>query len=441
MKAQFSLKRRLLGYISIFCILLGCILVFSAYKISLSEIDEIIDAQMEYLAERVALNAKPIESQYNQHKRYQEEDLFIDVWAYADSKHLSHPHHLLVEPKTQAGFYTQSTAHGEWITYILPTPEYQIQISQPESVRQHLAWELAGSMLIPYVVIIPLALLALIYIIRRSLKPLDDLRDELNKRSSSDLNTIQRKAYPEELQPTIDEMNQLFERIVHAQQEQKQFVADAAHELRTPVTALNLQTKILLSQFPEEKNLQNLSQGLARIQHLVTQLLSLARQDVSTHEQLQRTEFKLNDVALNCVEQLMNMAMAKEIDLGFVRNDPIKLLSMEHSIHSIIFNLIDNAIKYTPVAGMINISVFRDSEGMACILVEDSGPGIDPSMHEQVLKRFYRVHHHLEVGSGLGLAIVDKAIHSLGGVLILSRSQELNGLSALVKLPPHTSSI
>ena len=263
----------------------------------------------------------------------------------------------------------------------------------------------------------------------------DDFKDELSQRNSISLEAIQQQNYPEELLPTINEMNHLFERISQSQQEQRQFVADAAHELRTPITALNLQTQILLSQFPEENNLHNLSKGLARMQHLVTQLLTLAKQDGSLSVQSQPMALKLNDVALNCVEQLMNLAMEKEIDLGFERNDPIHMISIEQSIHSIVFNLIDNAIKYTPSSGIINISVFQDASGMACIQIEDSGPGIDPALYDQVRKRFYRVHHHLEVGSGLGLSIVDKAIQHLGGELILSKSADLGGLNSLVKLP------
>lgn len=435
MATQYSLKKRLIRYTSIFSILLGCVLVFSAYKISLEEIDEILDAQMVYLAERVALNPKPIQSEFDTHKRYHEEDLFIDIWSYADPTQQSHPHHLLVGPKRKAGFYRQESPSGTWTTYVVPTQGYQIQISQQEKVRQHLALELAGSMFIPYLLIIPFALLGLIYIIGRSLKPLDDFKSELAKRDPDSLKAIQNRNYPEELIPTIDEMNHLFERISLAQQEQRQFVADAAHELRTPITALNLQTKILMSQFPEEENLQNLSKGLARMQHLVTQLLALAKQDSTLKNEVQVTQFKLNDVALNCVEQLVNLAMEKEIDLGFIRNDDVILKSVEHSLHSIIFNLIDNAIKYTPVSGMINISVFSDIHDFAYILIEDSGLGIDPEMYDKVLKRFYRVHHHLEVGSGLGLSIVDKAIQHLGGTLTLSRSEELGGLSVLVKIP------
>ena len=436
MASPYSLKKRLIRYTSVFSILLGCVLIFSAYKISLEELNEILDAQMVYLAERLEQDPRPIQSNFDVHKRYHEEDLFIDVWQYNNPVSLKDaPHHVILEQKQKKGFFSQETTHGTWITYILPTEKYQIQISQQENVRQHLALELAASMFFPYLLIIPFALLGLIYIIRRSLQPLEDFKAELATRDSNSLKAIQNEHYPDELAPTILEMNHLFERISDAQQEQRQFVADAAHELRTPITALNLQTKILIEQFPEDKNLQNLSKGLARMQHLVTQLLALAKQDTSLNYVAQVTKFKLNDVALNCVEQLMNLAMEKDIDLGFERNEPILLKSIEHSIHSIIFNLIDNAIKYTPVAGMINISVFADINDFAYVLIEDSGLGIDPEHYEKVLKRFYRVHHHLEVGSGLGLSIVDQAIHHLGGTLTLSRSEELGGLSVLVKVP------
>lgn len=435
MVTHYSLKKRLIGYTSLFSVLLGCVLIVSAYKISLEEMTEILDAQMQYLAERVSLNIRPLQSHYDTHKHYHEEDLFIDVWAYADKSDQSHEYQLLVAPKKKAGFYRQETPQGTWITYVIPTENYQIQISQQEKVRQVLALELAGSMFLPYLLIIPFGLMGFILIIRRNLKPLDDFKSELAQRDPDSLVAIRNTDYPEELLPTINEMNHLFERISLAQLEQRQFVADAAHELRTPITALNLQTQILLSQFPEEKNLLNLSKGLARMQHLVTQLLALAKQDASLSHELQVTQFKLNDVALNCVEQLMNLAMEKDIDLGFVRNETVILKSVEHSLHSIIFNLIDNAIKYTPVSGMINISVFADIHDFAYVLIEDSGSGIDPHMYDKVLKRFYRVHHHLEVGSGLGLSIVDKAIQYLGGELSLARSEELGGLSVLVKLP------
>ncbi|ENW89898.1 ATP-binding protein [Acinetobacter dispersus] len=433
---HYSLKKRLIWGTSIFSIVLGCFLILAAYKISLHEVDEILDTQMQYMAERsTSQPLTPLASRVELHRTYHEEDLLIDIWAYKDQSHLWHQTHLLVPPVKQAGFYTQNTPQGKWRVYVIPLKDYQIQVSQQEQVRHAFAWELAGSMFIPYILLLPIAIIVLAFIISLSLKPLDDFKTELTQRDSDGLAPIDSGEYPQELQPTIEEMNRLFERIQHAQTEQKQFIADAAHELRTPVTALNLQTRILISQFPEHESLQNLSKGLARIQHLVTQLLALAKQDVALSLIEPNTNFRLNDVALNCVEQLVNLAMQKEIDLGFERNDPIEMQSLESTVHSIIFNLIDNAIKYTPNQGIINISVYSDADDFAYVQIEDSGNGIDPEQYDKVLKRFYRVHHHLEVGSGLGLSIVDKATQRLGGILTLSRSIELGGLSVLVKLP------
>lgn len=433
---QYSLKKRLIWGTSVFSLLLGCLLIFTAYMIALHEVDEILDTQMQYMAERSTTQPlTTITSKIELHRTYHEEDLLVDIWAYKDQSHLWHQTHLLIPPVKQAGFYTQETPQGKWRVYVIPLKDYQIQVSQQEQVRKNFAWELAGSMFVPYVLLLPFAIIVLAFIISLSLKPLEDFKAELRSRDSDGLAPIDSQDYPQELIPTIEEMNHLFGRIQQAQAEQKQFIADAAHELRTPVTALNLQTKILMSQFPEHEALINLSKGLARIQHLVAQLLALAKQDVGLNLIEPNTEFRLNDVALNCVEQLVNLAMQKEIDLGFERNDVIEMNSLESTIHSIIFNLIDNAIKYTPNQGIINISVYSDQDNFACVQIEDSGVGIDPENYDKVLKRFYRVHHHLEVGSGLGLSIVDKAIQRLGGTLQLSRSIDLGGLSVLVRLP------
>ena len=290
-------------------------------------------------------------------------------------------------------------------------------------------------MLLPYVLILPAALWFLSWIIGKGLSPLEQFKNEIVQRDSSDLSAIDLKAYPIELHATIFEMNRLLERIQQSQQEQQQFVADAAHELRTPITALNLQSQILLSQFPDHSALHGLNKGLARIQHLVAQLLALAKQDTALSPSERLQDFALNEVALHCVEQLVHLAMQKDIDLGFTENQAIILHSTEATVHSIIFNLIDNAIKYTPAQGVINIAVFQDDTNMANVVVEDSGPGIAPEHHQQVLKRFYRVHHHLEVGSGLGLSIVQRATQRLGGSLDLGQSSELGGLKVSVRLP------
>ena len=438
MQKRKSLGSKLVVLTSLLSLVMACILMFSTYHIALKELTRILDTQMQFLATRATtFNLKSTHSSFNLDHEYERQELFMDIWSYDDINQLK-TNDLLVSRVNKAGFYQHETDNGTWYTYVLPTAKFQIQVSQHERTRQVLALELAGSMVLSYILIMPFVLFIIFWIIRGSLKPLDDLKNELAQRDSNELSHIQEEQYPIELLPAVNEINYLFDRISKTQQEQKQFIADAAHELRTPITALNLQTKILLRDFPENTALINLSKGLARIQHLVSQLLALAKQDASVNSVEMSKKFRLNDVALNCVEQLMNLAMEKEIDLGFERNDQVILQSYEPTVHSIVYNLIDNAIKYTPAEGVINISVYADSQQQkAYVCIEDSGPGIPQEQYEQVLKRFYRVHHHLEVGSGLGLSIVQKAIQHVGGTLRFDRSLELGGLQVLVELPTH----
>ena len=438
MQKRKSLGSKLVVLTALLSLVMACILMFSTYHIALKELTRILDTQMQFLATRATtFNLKSTHSSFNLDHEYERQELFMDIWSYDDINQLK-TNDLLVPRVNKAGFYQHETDNGTWYTYVLPTAKFQIQVSQHERTRQVLALELAGSMVLPYILIMPFVLFIIFWIIRGSLKPLDDLKNELAQRDSNELSHIQEEQYPIELLPAVNEINYLFDRISKTQQEQKQFIADAAHELRTPITALNLQTKILLRDFPENTALINLSKGLARIQHLVSQLLALAKQDASVNSVEMSKKFRLNDVALNCVEQLMNLAMEKEIDLGFERNDQVILQSYEPTVHSIVYNLIDNAIKYTPAEGVINISVYADSQQQkAYVCIEDSGPGIPQEQYEQVLKRFYRVHHHLEVGSGLGLSIVQKAIQHVGGTLRFDRSLELGGLQVLVELPTH----
>ncbi|MFT4021070.1 MAG: ATP-binding protein [Acinetobacter sp.] len=435
MQKRPSLNSRLVLFTSVMSLVLACVLMFSTYQIALKELTRILDTQMQFLANRATIfNLKSTHSSFNLDQNLLHQELFIDIWSYDDADDVA-KNELIVPKVAKAGFYQRMTENGIWYTYVLPTPKFQIQISQHERVRQVLALELAGSMVLPYILIMPGVLLIIFWIVRRGLKPLDDMKNELAQRDSNELSHIQEGQYPIELLPAIHEINYLFDRISKTQQEQKQFIADAAHELRTPITALNLQTKILLRQFPDNSAFINLSKGLARIQHLVSQLLSLAKQDASLSVLEIPQKICLNDVALNCVEQLMNLAMEKDIDLGFERNDEIQLYSYEPTIHSIIYNLIDNAIKYTPKKGVINISVYGENTNFSYVHIEDSGPGIPAEQYDAVTKRFYRVHHHLEVGSGLGLSIVQKAIQRVGGELSFGTSEDLGGLKVIVKLP------
>ncbi|MFV5592045.1 ATP-binding protein [Acinetobacter variabilis] len=431
MKKRYSLQKRLIIYISLFSVVLGCVLIFAAYRIALEEINEVLDKQMQSLAERIAENhPEPLQSEIDLEKQYSEEDLFVDIWSYTDTT--LHPQDVLVASVKKAGFYTHQTQYGTWLTYIIPGDQLQIQVSQQKNVRQDLALELAVNMFLPYVLFLPFAIFGLSWVIRRNFQPLIDFKTELASRKAQELKPIEMKEYPLELEPTIQEMNYLFGRISLAQQEQRQFVADSAHELRTPLTALNLQLQILLQQFPQSDALHNLSLGILRMQHLVNQLLSLAKQDVTEGLTEPVQSLSLNQMTVACIEQLIQLALQKEIDLGVEQQQELLIQGQASALHSIIYNLIDNAIKYSPEHGVINVSILQQGQ-QAILQIEDSGAGIDPAQFNQIRQRFYRVHNHAEIGSGLGLSIVDKATERLGGTLEFSKSSSLGGLCVQVK--------
>lgn len=431
MKKRYSLQKRLIIYISLFSVVLGCVLIFAAYRIALEEINEVLDKQMQSLAERIAENhPEPLQSEIDLEKQYSEEDLFVDIWSYTDTT--LHPQDVLVASVKKAGFYTHQTPYGTWLTYIIPGDQLQIQVSQQKNVRQDLALELAVNMFLPYVLFLPFAIFGLSWVIRRNFQPLIDFKTELASRKAQELKPIEMKEYPLELEPTIQEMNYLFGRISLAQQEQRQFVADSAHELRTPLTALNLQLQILLQQFPQSDALHNLSLGILRMQHLVNQLLSLAKQDVTEGLTEPVQSLSLNQMTVACIEQLIQLALQKEIDLGVDQQQELLIQGQASTLHSIIYNLIDNAIKYSPEHGVINVSILQQGQ-QAILQIEDSGAGIDPAKFNQIRQRFYRVHNHAEIGSGLGLSIVDKATERLGGTLEFSKSSSLGGLCVQVK--------
>lgn len=431
MKKRYSLQKRLIIYISLFSVVLGCVLIFAAYRIALEEINEVLDKQMQSLAERIAENhPEPLQSEIDLGKQYSEEDLFVDIWSYTDTT--LHPQDVLVASVKKAGFYTHQTPYGTWLTYIIPGDQLQIQVSQQKNVRQDLALELAVNMFLPYVLFLPFAIFGLSWVIRRNFQPLIDFKIELASRKAQELKPIEMKEYPLELEPTIQEMNYLFGRISLAQQEQRQFVADSAHELRTPLTALNLQLQILLQQFPQSDALHNLSLGILRMQHLVNQLLSLAKQDVTEGLTEPVQSLSLNQMTVACIEQLIQLALQKEIDLGVEQQQELLIQGQASALHSIIYNLIDNAIKYSPEHGVINVSILQQGQ-QAILQIEDSGVGIDPAQFNQIRQRFYRVHNHAEIGSGLGLSIVDKATERLGGTLEFSKSSSLGGLCVQVK--------
>jgi two-component system, OmpR family, sensor kinase len=443
---QRSLRQKLLISLTAFSVVLFLLLGYSAYRIALEETQEILNQQMKEMAYFLAeTSIDHLDSAFRPNHRYDETDVFIDIWTYLPSSQHGKP---LTEDPDNIRLPRQSTAHfqlvhssrGELKVFVLPLSDRQIQISQQLKVRRHLAQELALSMIIPYVVLVPFLVLGLGLLIRRLFRPVDALQRTIASRNHGDLTQIDTQDLPLEIKPAIDEFNQLFTRIEQAQRQQQQFIADAAHELRSPITALSLQLKVLQktlpAEFTQDRNFASLAQGLQRIQHLVLQMMTLAHQEAQP-----ASPQPLTDVVVQVhfvIEQLMLSARKKQIELGLDSStSPLQLAADPVQLQSILFNIVDNAIKYTPTGGTIAIYLNTDAHTVY-FTVEDSGPGVAVADYAKLTERFVRLpqlHQDNIVGSGLGLAIVQNAVQQLGGTLEFGQSARLGGLMVRVSLP------
>jgi two-component system sensor histidine kinase TctE len=262
--------------------------------------------------------------------------------------------------------------------------------------------------LLPQFAIIPLAVLLVYRGLTRGLAPLTRLQKRIRRRRPGDLSPINTLGVPEEVRPVVVAFNDMMARLEQNLQAQQRFIADAAHQMRTPLTGLKMQTELALSESdPQQIHefLQRIAQSTDRAVHLINQLLLLARAEAS-HEKVHAVGVvDLESLARTVTRDWVPRALAKNIDLGFEGEgwtlwiDGIPLLLSE-----MLNNLIDNAIKYTPCGGRVTVRI-RAGE-FAVVEVEDTGVGIGSDERELVFERFYRVLGSSEAGSGLGLPIV-----------------------------------
>jgi two-component system OmpR family sensor kinase len=232
-------------------------------------------------------------------------------------------------------------------------------------------------------------------------------------------------------------LNLLFGRVRHAFDAQKSFVGDAAHELRSPLAALRLQAQSLQRASDDATRavaVGRLTAGIDRAVRLVEQLLVLARQQASAATGIKLQPVNLSEIARLAMEDTASAAQARQIDLGLGHADDGEIAGQAETLRILVRNLVDNAIKYTPPGGIVDLEVHRCA-GRLVLTVDDNGPGIPEQDRERVLDRFYRVAGTETTGSGLGLAIVKSIAELHGATLSLAPSQRLGGLRVEVGFP------
>ena len=312
----------------------------------------------------------------------------------------------------------------EYRAYIHQTPQGKIAVLQETEYRDDLAATAAYQSVLPLLIALPLMILLTVWITYRAMRPVKTLSASLGKRRSDDLSPLDGEGVPSEIQGFVTAINQLLQRTGENIRRQQRFIADAAHELRSPLTALSLQAERLtkLPQSDEAREQTGLIlQSIQRNRHLLEQLLTHARAQGS------ETQRNLTDISLQAqfrrvLQELMPLALNKQQDIGVAVENDLRIRADDTEIYTLIKTFTDNAIRYTPAGGRIDIG-FSETPTTLTIRVEDDGPGIPAAERSRVTDAFYRILGTEQQGTGLGLSIADAIAKRYGGKLILADSR------------------
>lgn len=313
-----------------------------------------------------------------------------------------------------------------------------VQVAETVTKRDVLAFEILAGMLVPLVALIALAALGVWIGVSRGLRPLTRLADQLRDRSPQDLRALDISAAPSEMQPVVGALNGLLARVDQMLSAQQRFIADAAHQLRTPIAGLKTQAEMALrTRDPGalRGSLDNIVAATARMGSLVARLLALARAEPDAREAVMRQPMDLEQLARTLTTDAIPRALEAGIDLGFASPEhPIPMEGDPILLRELIGNLLDNALRYCPPGSEVTVEVSMGGD-TATISVTDDGPGVPPEEHERVFERFHRLADSTIPGSGLGLAIVREVAGAHGGQAFLTSGPDGRGTRVVVTLP------
>jgi two-component system, OmpR family, sensor kinase len=334
------------------------------------------------------------------------------------------------------GLHTVARYGGPWRELIRTRADAsRIAIGQPTAIRDEIARDSALRTVLPLLALIPCLMLIVVLVIRQALRPVLALAERLDKRQADQLQRLPLEGTPDELHPFIASINRLLQRVQDLIDQQRRFIADAAHELRTPITAISLQAENLDHgelQPESRERLAALRNGTRRTAHLLEQLLALARYDMGGMTGAPATP--LDQCTKEVVADLLPFAAERGADLGFAIVEPLLVRGEPTMLAVMVRNLIDNAIRHIPKGGRIDVGVYRE-ETRAILQVEDNGPGIPEADLARTVEPFVRGRGIAEEGSGLGLSIVKRIVERLNGSLSIENIGGTAGLRVIVSLP------
>lgn len=439
-----SLRLRLLIFLIAAIALTACAQGLFAYKTALDEADALSDYHMQQTA--FALRAGlPADARGMGSLRpeYQNNEFIVQVWTNEGLRIFESALGDLLPQRAVLGFQDVRARGSNYRVFSLQTRSQVIQVAQDMAVRHRMARGMAWRSLWPMAVMAPLLALAVWWLLGRLFVPVDRVRAQVASRQPEDLSAVRDDGLPAEIQPLVHELNALLGRVGRAFAAQQDFVADAAHELRSPLAALKLQAQGLRRAADDAargRAIDRLESGIDRASRLVEQLLVLARQEaggapLQAVDLLAAVRMALADVAPS--------AQARGVDAGLLActAQVCMVHGVAEELRLLTRNLLDNAIKYSAEGGRVDVTVAAQHYGAWCLQVEDSGPGVPEGERERVLARFYRSPQGVQqaAGSGLGLAIVQTIAQRHGATLVLETSAGLGGLCVRVCFPAPAS--
>jgi len=439
-QATHSLRKRLLVFLLGAITLAALIQAVTVYQTALSQADVIFDRHMQKMALSLRSGVPLVNAQANEDfsQDRENEDFVVQMWTSKGVPVFQSAAHRTLRKPAQPGFSDVRTLDNRiFRVFSISTSTQVIQVAQDMAARQDMASALALRTVGPSLLAAPILMLVVGWVVSRSLAPVAKVRSQMASRKADDLSPLSEAGLPEEIQPLIQELNLLFDRVHHAFEAQKSFVADAAHELRSPLAALKIQVQGLQRAVDDKARdtaIKRLAAGIDRATHMVDQLLVLARQEASVVAGVQFEPMDVAQVGLLALTDTLLAAQTRQIDLGVHQAHLSMVNGHAEALRVLIRNLLDNAVKYTPPGGTVDLDVKPTSVGIV-VSVEDSGGGIPAADRDRVLDRFYRVSGTGPEGSGLGLAIVKSIADLHGATILIDASPRLGGLRVQVIFP------
>jgi signal transduction histidine kinase len=432
-----TLRRQL--YVSLILLLTAAGVVggISAYFVSRQEPDAFLDGQLRQIALYVGDVGRPAPPADPSAPALDPDDaIVIQIWNGAGMPvRLSHPA-IDIPRQAVTGFSNTTGANDSWRTYTLVSPNRIVQVSQRASVRGEMATDSALRAIVPVLALIPLSWLVVGGVITRILKPITRLAASVRRRPAGSSEPLDPDGLPAEVMPVVSAVNELLERQHDLLESRQRFVADAAHQLRTPLTALRLQVENLERAQAQEEIaglVRDIQAGLSRMTTLTNQLLKLARADQAAGGAA-LAQHDLSEIVRDVIAEALPLAESLSIDLGLDANDVTPVRCDKEDVRIMIGNLVDNAIRYTRPGGQVDVTV-ESHHGKARVTVADTGPGIPEADLQRVFDRFFRLPTARSDGSGLGLSIAKVIADRSKAEICLANRVVGSGLVAEIRFP------